>query len=80
MKNKLLVQFVDTGIGIEEEFLPHVFEIFSQEDRGHTRKFEGNGLGLALVKSYCELNKINIKIKSKKGVGTTVNLTFPKTN
>ena len=80
VKNKLLVQFVDTGIGIEEEFLPHVFEIFSQEDRGHTRQFEGNGLGLALVKSYCELNKINIKIKSKKGVGTTVNLTFPKTN
>ena len=80
VKNKLLVQFVDTGIGIEEEFLPHVFEIFSQEDRGHTRQFEGNGLGLALVKSYCELNKVNIKIKSQKGVGTTVNLTFPKTN
>lgn len=80
IKGNLLVQFVDTGIGIDEDFLPHVFEIFSQEDRGHTRQFEGNGLGLALVKSYCELNKINIRIKSQKGVGTTVNLTFPKPN
>ena len=78
-KGNLLVQFVDTGIGIEEEFLPHVFEIFSQEDRGHTRQFEGNGLGLALVKSYCELNKINIKIESTKGTGTVVSLIFPKT-
>lgn len=78
-KGNLLVQFIDTGIGIEEEFLPHVFEIFSQEDRGHTRQFEGNGLGLALVKSYCELNKTNIKIESTKGTGTTVSLIFPKT-
>ena len=77
-KENLLVQFKDSGIGIEQEFLPHIFEIFSQEDRGHTRQFEGNGLGLALVKSYCELNKINIKIESQKGVGSTVNLTFPK--
>ncbi len=76
-KGNLLVQFIDTGIGIEEDFLPHVFEIFSQEDRGHTRQFEGNGLGLALVKSYCELNKINIKIESVKGTGTTVSLIFP---
>lgn len=78
-KQSLRVQFADTGIGIDPDFLPHVFEIFSQEDRGHTRQFEGNGLGLALVKSYCELNKINIKIESQKGVGTKVNLTFPNT-
>ena len=76
-KQNLLVQIKDTGIGIEPEFLPHIFEIFTQEDRGHTRQFEGNGLGLALVKSYCELNNIKIKIESKKGVGTTVKLTFP---
>jgi len=78
-KEHLIVQFKDSGIGIEQDFMLHVFEIFSQEDRGHTRQFEGNGLGLALVKSYCELNKIKIQIESRKGVGTTVNLTFPRT-
>ena len=76
-KKNLFVQIKDSGIGIEPEFLPHAFEIFTQEDRGHTRQFEGNGLGLALVKSYCELNSIKINIDSKKGVGTTVSLTFP---
>ncbi|MEN8193543.1 MAG: PAS domain-containing sensor histidine kinase [Bacteroidota bacterium] len=78
-KGNLIVQFIDTGIGIEQDFLPHVFEIFTQEDRGHTRQFEGNGLGLALVKSYCELNKVNIKIESQKSEGTSVTLVFPKT-
>ena len=43
----------DTGSGISEEYLPHIFEPFSQEYQGYNRKYEGNGLGMALVKQYC---------------------------
>ena len=75
-ENKLVVDFVDTGIGISEQFLPNIFNTFSQEDSGHTRKYEGNGLGMALTKAYCELNKIKIDIISKKGFGSTISLTF----
>ncbi len=75
-ENKLVIEISDTGIGIDEEYLPFLFEAFSQEQQGYTRKFEGNGLGLALVKQYCEINNIDIKVKSKKGEGTAFILTF----
>ncbi|MCF6269365.1 MAG: PAS domain S-box protein [Melioribacteraceae bacterium] len=76
--NNLIVKFIDTGIGISEGFLPRIFGSFSQEESGHTRRYEGNGLGLALVNGYCELNKIKIEVESKKGFGSTFTLTFPK--
>jgi PAS domain S-box-containing protein len=75
-ENKLVVDFTDTGIGISEEFLPNIYNTFSQEESGHTRKYEGNGLGMALTKAYCDLNKIQIDIISKKGFGSTISLTF----
>jgi len=68
----------DTGIGIEQKFLEVIFEPFSQEEEGYSRKYEGNGLGLALVKNYCELNKYEIKIESQKGEGTIVAVKMPK--
>jgi PAS domain S-box-containing protein len=68
----------DSGIGISDEYLPSLFNPFSQEERGYTRKYEGNGLGLALVKKYCELNKINISVDSKKNHGSKFKLTFNK--
>ena len=43
---------------------------------GYSRKFEGNGLGLALVKKYCELNNALITVKSEKGKGSTFTVTF----
>lgn len=74
--DKLYAEVSDTGIGISEEFLNILFEPFSQEEQGYTRKFEGNGLGLALVKKYCEINNAEINVKSKKGVGTAFKVTF----
>jgi len=56
--------------------LSKLFEPFSQEEMGYTRKFEGNGIGLALVNKYCELNNPNIEVESKKGVGSTFRVTF----
>ncbi len=75
-EEQLQVKIVDTGIGISAEYLPKLFEAFSQEESGYTRSFEGNGIGLALVNEYCRLNNINIDVESKKGIGTTFTLKF----
>jgi len=78
-KNKLgivIVEVKDTGIGISKEYIPRIFEPFTQEEHGYTRSFEGNGIGLALVKKYCELNNIIIEVESEKNVGSTFRIIF----
>jgi PAS domain S-box-containing protein len=74
--NELCVEISDTGIGISEEYLPNLFMPFRQEEQGYSRKYEGNGLGLSLVKKYCELNNADISVKSSKGNGTKFTVTF----
>ena len=74
--NKVQVNISDTGIGMSEDYLTKLFHPFSQEDVGHKREFEGNGLGLALVKKYLDLNKAEILVKSKKEVGSTFTVSF----
>ena len=64
------VAFKDTGIGIDEGYLDKIFLPFSQEDSGYSRKFDGNGLGLALVKKYLEIISAEIKVESIKGKGS----------
>jgi PAS domain S-box-containing protein len=76
----LSVDIADSGIGISQEFLPKIFKPFRQEEQGYTRKFDGNGLGLALVKRYCDLNEAMIKVESKKGEGTKFTVKFMQTN
>ncbi|MCB0723840.1 MAG: PAS domain S-box protein [Ignavibacteriae bacterium] len=76
--NELYVEVSDTGIGISKEYIPHLFQLFSQEEKGYTRKFEGNGLGLALVKNYCEMNNSRIEVESEKYKGSTFTVFFPK--
>ena len=66
----------DTGIGISEDYITKLFDAFTQEEQGYTRSYEGNGLGLALVKKYCELNKAEISVKSVKGEGSVFTVTF----
>ncbi len=77
-ENNLLVTIKDTGIGIAEEFLPNLFKPFTQEEQGYTRKYEGNGLGLALVKRYCDINRAEISVKSTKEEGSEFIVKFPK--
>jgi len=77
-EENICIDIKDTGIGISEDFLQNLFQPFSQESRGYSRKFEGNGLGLALVKKYVELNGADIKVKSKKGAGTTFTVLFKR--
>lgn len=75
-KNNIIVSIKDTGIGISKEYLPKLFEPFSQEQHGLSRSYEGNGLGLALVKKICEMNNVTIEVSSTKGEGSEVKLTF----
>lgn len=70
----------DTGIGIKKEYLPYLFDSFTQEEQGYRRKFEGNGLGLALVKKYCEMNNATIEVESEKGKGTQFKVIFKNPN
>lgn len=68
----------DTGIGIAEENLQTVLLPFDQVDSSLARKYEGTGLGLPLTKRLVELHGGHLEIESTLGVGTTVNLVFPK--
>jgi PAS domain S-box-containing protein len=76
--NQLAFEVKDTGIGISEEYQKNLFEPFSQEEQGYTRRFEGNGLGLALIKKYTDLNNGEITVKSKKGEGSSFTVIFNK--
>lgn len=76
--SNISVTVIDTGIGIHSEYLPYLFTPFSQEETGYTRRFDGNGLGLALVKKYVELNNAEIQVKSAKGKGSAFRIVFPK--
>jgi CheY-like chemotaxis protein len=68
----------DTGQGIAPEFLPHVFERFSQADRSTTKKYMGLGLGLAIVKSLAELHGGSVRVKSGgEGKGSTFIVSLP---
>ncbi|RGZ01586.1 PAS domain-containing protein [Clostridium sp. AM58-1XD] len=71
-KNDAIVRFVinDTGIGMSEDFLPHLFEPFEQESTGITTGFGGTGLGLAISKNIVDLMDGKIQVRSIKGVGT----------
>ncbi len=74
LKNGLIIKIQDSGIGMSKKFLPNLFNSFTQEEQGYTRKFDGNGLGLALVKNYCNLISTEISVESKKGKETIFTL------
>ena len=71
-KNDAVLRFIvnDTGVGINEEFLPHIFEPFSQESTGTTALYGGTGLGLAISKSIVDMMDGKITVRSIKGIGT----------
>ncbi|MBR4514319.1 MAG: response regulator [Lachnospiraceae bacterium] len=71
--DKTTLEFVisDTGVGMSEEYLPKLFEPFSQEDATTKTKYGSTGLGMSITKSIVEQMNGEIKVKSKKGEGTT---------
>lgn len=71
-----IVIIQDTGIGISKKYTDNLYEVFSQESEGYTKKYQGIGLGMAIAKRHLDLNKVGIDMKSVKGAGTTFTLTF----
>ncbi len=73
-----IVSVKDSGIGMSETFLKHIFEPFSQEDEhGARTKYKGTGLGMAIVKEMMDLFGGTVEIRSEQNVGTCVTLSFP---
>ncbi|MFK7932387.1 MAG: ATP-binding protein [Saprospiraceae bacterium] len=76
-EKQLLIRVQDTGIGIPTEQLPHIFDRFHQVDGSHTRKGEGTGIGLALVKELTELMAGTITVESSEETGSSFIITIP---
>lgn len=71
-KNDAVLRFIvnDTGVGMNEDFLPHIFEPFSQESTGTTALYGGTGLGLAISKNIVDMMDGRITVRSIRGIGT----------
>lgn len=67
----------DNGLGIDKEYLDHIFEPFSQENQNFNEYRLGTGLGMSIVKGLVELMKGSISVTSKKGVGSTFEVVIP---
>ena len=65
----------DTGIGMDKEYIPKIFESFSQEDGTTTNKYGGSGLGMAITKNFVEMMDGEIHVESEKGVGSVFTVT-----
>jgi signal transduction histidine kinase/CheY-like chemotaxis protein/HAMP domain-containing protein len=75
--NTVSIEVKDTGIGINANELPHIFDEFRQVDSSTSRRFEGTGLGLAIARKYAELLGGHIAVESKEGEGTEFTLVLP---
>lgn len=72
-----LLTVSDSGSGIPEESLPHIFERFYRVDKARARKSGGSGLGLSIVRNMVERNNGEIHVESTEGQGTTFTVSFP---
>lgn len=70
-------KIMDTGIGMSEEFLPSLFELFTRERNTTLSKIPGTGLGMAIVKNLVDLMNGSIEVESELGKGSTFTITIP---
>ena len=74
------LQFIvkDTGVGMSPDFIPKIFDTFTQEDVGRSNRFGSTGLGMAITKNIVDMMNGSIKVESQKGVGSvfTVSITL----
>ena len=73
------IEVADSGIGIPEEALEHIFERFYRVDKSHSREIGGTGLGLAIARSAVVMHRGAIKAYSQVGEGTTFTIRIPLT-
>ena len=71
------VKVSDTGIGIPQEDLDHIFERFYRVDKSHSREIGGTGLGLAIARNAVIMQRGAVKVHSEEGVGTTFTVRIP---
>jgi signal transduction histidine kinase len=71
------LQVSDSGLGIPEQDLPHIYERFYRADKSHSREMGGTGLGLAITKSAVLLHRGSITVSSKLGEGSTFTVKIP---
>ncbi len=78
MDRKASLRFTirDTGIGMSPEFLPKLFDTFTQEDSSSTSRYGSTGLGMSITKSIVELMNGHIEVESEKGKGTAFQVTL----
>ncbi|WP_168061666.1 ATP-binding protein [Candidatus Manganitrophus noduliformans] len=76
-EQRACIEVSDTGIGIGESDLPHLFEPFYQADPSDTRSYEGTGLGLSIVKKFTELLGGTVRVASALGAGATFKAILP---
>ena len=76
-QNNIIIEIKDTGIGISENILPHVFDEFRQADGTSSRKYEGTGLGLAIARKMIEILGGSISAESELGIGSTFSVSIP---
>ena len=73
------IEVADSGIGIPEESIDHIFERFYRVDKSHSREIGGTGLGLAIARSAIVMHRGAIKVYSQLGEGTTFAVRIPLT-
>ncbi len=73
-EQELIFHITDTGIGMEASYMHKLFKKFQQEDASITRKFGGTGLGMVITKELVDLMEGQIKVESKKDVGTHIEI------
>lgn len=76
LHNQILVEVTDDGSGIDEKYLPRLFERFYRTDESRSRQIGGSGLGLAIVKHLLEAHEQTINVRSTLGIGTTFGFTL----
>lgn len=78
LHDQVLVEVTDDGVGIEEKYLPRLFERFFRTDSSRSRQIGGSGLGLAIVKHIIEAHEQTINVRSTEGLGSTFGFTLQK--
>ncbi|PGV50191.1 cell wall metabolism sensor histidine kinase WalK [Bacillus sp. AFS037270] len=78
--SRVIIEIIDTGIGIPREDLPHIFDRYYRGDKSRNRHLEGSGLGLSIAKWIVQTHSGKIRITSNEGEGTQVFVSLPIKN